>query len=293
MTKRWLTILILLFLVVGLAAWVYWLERSPKPESPPLVANFTPDAVHHIVIERQTDRMEFERQGDSWYMTQPFNALADAYHIQQLLALPNQTSQTRYAAAELDLGRFELNPPQVIVRLENTEFRFGGQNPLNFQRYLQVGEVVHMTDDTLFHQLTAPATTWVEHKLLPAGTLRGIELPGWRITSTGTGGWTAEPEVPAAELEQLVDTWHTARAIQVTPYTDEPSPQDQRIRIAIDDKTLEFIILQREPELILLRPEQKLRYHFYGAIGQRLLTPKRQSETDAGTSRDRDDTAGS
>lgn len=295
MVRRWLTILILLALVTGLGGWVYWLERAPEPKSPPL-AKITPETVRHIVIERQNDRLEFERRGESWHMIQPFNAPADAYHFEQLLALPNQTSQTRYATAELDLARFELDPPRVIVRLEDTEFRFGGQNPLNFQRYLQVGAVIHLIDDTLFHQLTAPATTWIEHKLLPAGTLQGLDLPGWRITLMDSGGWTSEPKLPAADLDRLVDTWRTARAIQVTPYTDEPPLQGQRIRALIEGKALEFIVLQREPELILLRPDQKLRYHFYGTIGQRLLTPQPQAEANpppnARTPRGRDDTQG-
>lgn len=275
MSRRWLTILILVIAVTGLGGWVYWLARAPEPKSPPL-AQITPEAVRHIVIERHNDRLEFERRGESWYMIQPFNAPADAYHFEQLLAFPNQTSQTRYATAELDLARFELKPPQVILRLEDTEFRFGGQNPLNFKRYLQVGEVIHLIDDTLFYQLTAPATTWVEHKLLPAGSLQGLDLPGWHLTQTDQGSWTANPELPATELERLVDAWRTARAIQVTPYTDEPPPEAQRIRVLIEGKALEFIILQRDPELILLRPDQKLRYHFYGAIGQHLLTPQPQ-----------------
>lgn len=293
MAKRWLTILGLLLLVTGLGGLVYWLERAPQPKSPPLVPAFAPDRVQHVVIERQNERLEFTRREDGWHMVQPFDAPADAYHLEQVLALPKQTSQTRYAASELDLARFELKPPKATVRLEDAEFRFGGQNPLNFQRYLQVGETVHLIEDTLFHQLTAPATTWIEHKLLPAGTLQGLDLPGWRITSTDAGGWASEPGLPAADLERLVDTWRTARAIQVTPYLEEPPAEAERIRVSIEGKALEFIILQREPELILLRPEQKLRYHFYGSIGQRLLTPKPQSETNAGTPRGRDDTSGS
>ncbi len=293
MSKRWLTILVLLVLVIGLGGGVYWLERAPKPESPPLITNFAPETVQHIVIERQNERLQFERQGQIWHMTEPFNAPADAYHIQQLLALPNQTSQTQYAAAAVgDLARLQLQPPQVIVRLEHIELRFGGQNQLDFRRYLQVGETIHLIEDTLFHQLTAPATTWVEHKLLPDGAIKELDLPGWHITLQDTGEWVSEPKLPAADIEQLVETWRTARAIQVTPDTDEPPPQNQRIRVVIEGKTLEFNILQQEPELILVRPDLKLRYHFYGTISQRLLAPKPQPDPDAGTSRGRDDTQG-
>ncbi|GAB6067501.1 hypothetical protein JCM13664_08190 [Methylothermus subterraneus] len=290
MVKRWWTIFILLILVTGLAAWVYWIERAPEPTPLPLLADFDPGKVRHIVIERRTDRLEFTRAEDVWRMTEPFQALADAYHIQQLLDLPKQTSPTRYPAAGMDLARFELQPPQAIVRLDAVEFRFGGQNPLNFQRYLQVGDVIHLLDDALFYSLTAPATTWVEHQLLPQGPLQALELPGWRITATEAGGWTSEPAAPAADLERLVDTWRTARAVQITPATEEPSPEQPRIRVSIAGQTLEFVVLQREPELILLRPEQKLRYHFYGSVGQNLLTPKPSSPSDAGASRSRDDT---
>jgi hypothetical protein len=292
MLRGWLSVLGLLVLVVGLAAWVYWIERPSEPKSSPLIAGFASEAVQHIVIERQTDRMEFERQGDSWRMIQPFNAPADAYHIQQLLALPTQNSSNRYAVAELDLARFGLNPPKVTVRLGTAELQFGDQNPLNFKRYLKTDGVIHLIDDSLFYSLTAPATTWIEAKLLPNGNLKGLELPGWRIFTKETGGWASEPELSSAEIEQLIDTWRTARAIEVRPYPAEPPSGSLRVRVLLDSGTLEFVVLQQEPELILLRPEQKLSYHFYGAIGQRLLTPKPKAQTDAGTAGSRDDPPG-
>ncbi len=292
MLRGWLTVLGLLVLVVGLAAWVYWIERSPKPKPSPLIAGFAPAAVQHIVIERQKELMEFERQGDSWRMLQPFNAPADAYHIQQLLALPAQDSSNRYAVAELDLARFGLNPPKVTVRLGTAELQFGDQNPLNFKRYLKVDGVIHLIDDILFYPLTAPATTWIEAKLLPNGNLKGLELPGFRIFAKETGRWASEPELAEADLEELLDTWRTARAVQVTPYSGEPPVGNPRVRALLDSGTLEFVVLQQEPELVLLHPEQKLSYHFYGAIGQRLLTPKPKAETDAGAAGGRDNPSG-
>ncbi|MCX8049365.1 MAG: DUF4340 domain-containing protein [Methylohalobius sp.] len=290
MRRRWLVILSLLFLVAGLGGWVYWLAQAPEKVSPPLLAAFAPDAVQQIVIERQNERLEFTRGQEGWRMVQPFEAPADAYHMEQLLSLPNQSSQTRYPASELDLARLELIPPKATVRLGESEVRFGGQNPLNFQRYVQIGDTVYLIEDTLFYQLTAPATTWIEHKLLPSGHVQSLELPGWRITAKEGGGWTSEPQLPSADIERLMDTWRTARAVQVNSYPQEPPPSAERIRLSVEGKVLEFIVLQREPELVLLRPEQKLSYHFYGSIGQRLLTPTLPSPSDAGASRSRSDT---
>ncbi|MBN2699990.1 MAG: DUF4340 domain-containing protein [Methylothermaceae bacterium] len=283
MSKRWWSIGILLALVIVLGGWVYWLGRTPAPQPSSPLAQIAPDAVQYILVERPGERLEFSRQGEAdWRMTRPLDAPSDAYHMEQLLSLPSRSSEKRYGVAEQDLERFGLKPPQARVCLKKTvdapdcaaELLFGHQNPLNSQRYIQVGDGLHLVTDDLFHQLTAPAATWVEHKLLSDDTIRSLDLPGWHIALEEEGKWTSDPELPADRLEGLVSAWRNARAIQVTSFDGEAPLRAQRIQIKLEDETVAFVILQRKPELVLLRPDLKLQYHFYGSVGENLLSPE-------------------
>jgi len=277
MTMRgmWRVIGVLFFLVATLGGWILWLQNIPEPIEPSL-SDLDPQTIQNIVVERPDDKMIFTRQTQGWIMTKPFRARADTYHIEQVTALPRQTSHARYQIDSNQLAQFELSPPRITVWLDDTEFRFGMQNPIDFRRYVQVnGGPVHLIDDTLMTLLNAPATSWIDSKLLPPSAIQTLDLPDWHVSLSEKGAWTSKPEADEKALRELVNAWRNARAIQISPFTGKVPPQSPVIKIQLEDATIELILLQQEPELILLRPDLKLRYHFYGEIGRKLLGPKK------------------
>jgi len=48
------------------------------------------------------------------------------------------------------------------------------------------------------------------------------------------------------------------------------------VRLA-NGKTVQFHILQREPDLVLLRGDENMQYHLPGGVGNRLLEPLGQA----------------
>ncbi|HEB77969.1 MAG TPA: DUF4340 domain-containing protein [Methylothermaceae bacterium] len=279
MVGGWRSIIVLLVLVAGLGAWVAWLQSRPEPEEPKL-ADLDPQAIGRITVRYEDRMLRFRRQGDGWQMQQPLTAPADSYRIEQILQLPQATSHGRYAIPESDRSRFGLAPPKAEIELDGHTFRFGQQNPIDFRRYVQLDDgPVHLIDDTLFHLLSSPASDWLDTRLLPAtASVRGLQLPGWRVRMSEKGGWRSEPEVDPARLQRWIDAWQNARAIRVSLH-EGPIPKDKpAARIQLADETLTFIILAQEPELVLLRPDLKLKYHFYSQIGARLLHPPGQQE---------------
>ncbi len=276
MTLRgmWLVIGLLFVLVISLGGWALWLQKKPDTTEPTL-ADLDPQSIQTIVIERTDDTMTFTHTPQGWIMTGPFNAPADPYHMEQVTGLPQQTSHARYRIEQPRLAQFELDPPRITVRLNDRQFRFGMQNPIDFRRYVQVDDgLVHLIDDTLMPLLNAPATSWIDSKLLPSTDIRALELPNWHVTLSEKGAWTSTPQADEKALRKLVNAWRNARAIQITPFDEEVPKQAPLIKIHLKSATLEFILLQQEPELVLLRPDLKLGYHFYGNLGRQLLGPK-------------------
>ena len=279
MRRGWLTIAVLTVLVAGLGTWIWWLQRQPPKEKPVLTA-LDPGTVRHITVRHGETEIVFERGDHGWRMRQPYDARADRYRIDQLLALPKTESQASYRIGETELQKFGLRPPRAEVVLEDTPFRFGNQNPIDFRRYVQTADGrVHLIEDTLFHLLTSPPTDWIDTRLLPEGELQALRLPGWHLSRTEKG-WRAEPKLPPDRLQRWIDEWRLARAIQISPFEGRIPGDKPEIRVRVDGREIRFLVLQRQPELILLRPEQKLRYHFYGQIGRRLLQPPEPAPKD-------------
>ncbi len=270
----WRPIVVLLVLVTGLGAWVAWLQSRPEPAEPKLT-DLDPQAIARITVKYQDQVLRFQRHDDGWRMEQPYTAPADPYRIEQILELPRAKSHARYAIPPDDWPRFGLAPPKAEIELDGHRFCFGRQNPIDFRRYVQVDEnAVHLIDDTLFHALTSPASDWLDTRLLPAGAaIRGLTGPGWRVQMSAKGSWRSEPELDPAVLQRWVDEWRNARALRITSHPAPPPKDKPAIRVELEDGALTFVLLEREPEVILLRPDLKLAYHFYRETGVRLLQP--------------------
>ena len=73
-----------------------------------------------------------------------------------------------------------------------------------------------------------------------------------------------------------MDEWRHARALSVEPYTGKPVRERVTITIIDDGKTrlLEFGVLARKPEFVVVRKDENLEYHFPEDIGARLMQLK-------------------
>lgn len=155
-----------LLLVAALLASAVWLStQQQNPEQKITLTKLTPDQVTEIVIESSgSPATRFARKADSWIMTQPAKDRADQGKIEQLLQITQGISIRRFSVPQ-KLEEFGLNPPQVVLTLNQTRIEMGILHPMNQRRYIRVGDTVHLTNDRFYHLLLAPEKT-----LLPQPT---------------------------------------------------------------------------------------------------------------------------
>ena len=158
LTRRYGINLGLLGLAGGLAALAL-IEPGlePPPAIPPLL-ELTAERIEHIAVERSgQERLAFERRDGHWWMIAPERGLANPVLIRPIPRLAEAHCAPSYAVAQLDLPRLRLDPPRLRLWLNGREIHFGDTAPTDGQRYLRIGETVHLCPDRWYPLLTSAA----------------------------------------------------------------------------------------------------------------------------------------
>lgn len=257
--------------VVAVLGTVVWLNPAPKETSYPLSSQKA-EAVTHISIEKPNQPpLTLEKTGDRWRVTAPFSARADNARIGRLLGLLSATSTHRLPAT--DLARFELDHPLLRLTLGDQRFEFGALNPLTQQQYVATQGSIYLIDPRLAVDAYAKSFDLADKKLLTDNEQPvAFDLPGLKLVRDGNGRWNA-PQFGQDSLNRYADEWKNAYALLVQPYDGTKPQQTLRLRFA-DGRTVNFALLQEQPDFVLLREDEKLQYHFPPQMKARLLEIK-------------------
>jgi len=265
-------LLLNLILLVILAALGIVAFFEPGKEEPKTVylTDIDTESLDRFEL-RNTETLVFEKQDGQWKLTAPFPAPANEIRVRQLLNIAKAESRARYPLKPEDLPKFELGKPKAVLKLGQTDLVFGGSEPIDMLRYVQIGDTLHLVADDFFHHLIAKATDYVDKKLLPEDTqIKDLSLPGLKASLGDKGQWNLEPPGDAAAMAELANAWQSARAIEVTRHGQPVSGDAIHIGLG-ENRSVEYVILQREPDLLLVRPDWKLEYLVPGEAGKRLL----------------------
>ncbi len=278
-----LVLLVVLATLIGVA----FFEPGKEEAKPVYLTDVDVDSLDRFELKNQ-ENMSFEKKDGHWWLTAPFQAPANDIRIRQLLKIAHAESRARYPLKQEDLSKFELDKPKAVLTLGQTKLVFGGSEPIDMLRYVQIGNTLHLVNDDFFHHLIARATDFVDKKLLPEDArLKEIFLPGLSARLGDNGQWSLEPPGDASSMAELANAWQSARAIEVK--RNEQQPQGDVVRIGLNNgQSVEFVILQREPDLLLLRPDWKLEYMVAAESGRRLLGLQKPG-AEAGKDEDEDD----
>lgn len=258
-------------LVIGL--YVYF-----KPARAPAeyrVSLLKPQEIKSIRVERPGDSapLLIERRPDGWYIASPFAARADALRAHQLLAIAEAKSLHRLPATEL--ARFELDRPVAWVTLGGETFSFGLVNAVTREQYVLSGDFVYTLHPRYGAALPArPADAANRHLFAADETPVGIELPDFKVEQRN-GAWRLTPAAGAPGQEEIlrwVDEWHLASALRVEPAGKKKPVSEVRVRLK-DGGTVTLGVIARQPELVLVRTDEKMQYHLRPEIAKRLLSP--------------------
>lgn len=277
--RAWLSIGALAVAVAALGYWAY-----SRPEAAPAYAHtlssLAAKDVKRIRLERPASAPDappvavvLERADDAWRITEPYSARADAFQVGRLLAILDTRSSTRYPATEL--SRYGLDAPQARLTLNDERVSYGAVNTMTREQYVMAGDAVYAVPLAQRLALPKDANALVSRALLAPGEVPArFELPGFSATSA-EGQWVIGPSPADAtpdERNAWSDAWRNATAVQAVRY-EGPAPTPEVTIAMKDGRSIALAILQREPELVLLRMDEGIAYHFFADTGRRLLSP--------------------
>lgn len=274
MTSRAIRNLFLLGLILSLGVLAYLKPGKPVQQSTPLTA-LDGSSIVNIRL-RNADQLVFDKKEGRWTLTAPFSAPASQNRVEQLLEITRVASEARYPIKpDEDLTRFELKSPKATLTVGGVALDFGGTDPIRMNRYVKVGDTLHLVKDNFYHHLTAGATDYVDKQLLPGeAVVNEIVIPGLRASKSGDGVWTVTPAGVKADSGELAFQWTHSRAIDVRRLEQPAKGEPIHIGIA-GSPAVDFIIVQREPSLILARPDLGLSYEVMPDVAGGLLNQPR------------------
>lgn len=268
----WLNVALLLGVAV-VGTFVYLRPPADAPVEH-TVSTLTPVAATAARIERPgMATVVLEKKQGAWFLVAPFAARADEFMVQRLLAILQARTVHRFPAK--DLARFNLERPLARLIIEGQPFDFGLVNELSHEQYVLTGDAVYALSTRYGVALpTRPEALASRRLLAPGEAPVRIAPPGFTVTDV-QGRWVMDPapgDWSQDEINRWVDEWRFATALRVEPHQQGESQQAVRLELRNGD-TLVVGILSRKPELILLRADQRLQYHFVSEVGKRLLSP--------------------
>lgn len=267
----WINIGLLAFIIL-LSAFLFYSGEETKPELPRLSSIDANTITQIEIIRKDLDNFSFAKEGDAWYMRSPLQFKANAARINAMLRMLNVESHGTLNPDEVELKRFELADPNVILKLNDHEFQFGNTDAIDQRRYVLFENKIHMVNDSLYQQLMTNAAFFAETKLLPINAeITAIEFPENKIEKIN-GAWQMQKlmDIKPDQLNSLSLGWEDAIAISVSKYEAPESESSITITTA-NNETIHFVIVATEPHLILGRKDLGIQYHMGSDDAERML----------------------
>jgi hypothetical protein len=280
MTSRSLLNLTLLVAVTSLAGWVYFKSKPQNDHPEYRTSSLVAENVHSLRIERQGVEIVLQKVEGHWDLLQPLQGRADEIKVGQILEVLTATSLRRFPA--IDLERFYLLQPAVRLYIDKELFSFGGFVPITNEQYVANNGTVYLLSPRYAETLTRRPVDLLSPRLFAQGEIPiGFELEKFKMLERD-GSWRIAPEKSSMPLTQnefihWVQSWQQAYAAGLSLSTEGPSQiVDGKRGINITLRgggDIQLVILQQQPELVLLRVDTGVRYRFPSEIGRRLLDP--------------------
>ncbi len=264
--------LVVALLVLG--GFIGFSQQGPPPAEPEHLSTLAETDITRIEIrpERHADAV-LERRGSEWWLVEPFTARADTARVDAAIGLARARSLARYAVSAVDMQQAGLASPDLVLRINDVILELGGTEPLRGRRYVRLGDRVHLIVDRYSYLLQGGLASLVSPQLLPTGArLQEIELPGLHLLQRGGHWQLADGEATSADaLQALVDEWRHAHALRVSRRDGDEEGEPIVLRVAVGASPVRFILQRGEDEVLLIRPDLGLAYHFLPAAAERLL----------------------
>jgi len=280
MRAKLLLNLALALAVAGLAAYVF-LRPAEKAEPGIRLTGLSRDQVTRVAIERRkTAPIRLEKRDGHWRMLAPFESRTDDTQADRIVDLVSATARSKLPRE--DLARFELDPPQVKVTLNDEAFAFGRVNEVTNEQYLATADAVFLVAPFYGYGIPDDATKLVSRMLLgPDEVPEAFDFGGRRVVRDEKGQWTLQgapsPQGAAAlsqdDFNRWADEWRLTSALAAEPYKGPGGKQRITVRFKNGESAV-FQIVESATGFGLVRTGQNLLYRFGAEVGRRLMDPR-------------------
>jgi hypothetical protein len=269
-SRLWLNVA-LLAVVGAIALFVYLRPRHDSADH--RLSAITPGEARKITIERgAAPAIVFERGDRGWRLTAPFAARADGVRIAAVLDVLGATSNEMLPAQ--GLARYDLDPPQVRLTINDQVFTFGAVNALAQAQYVATGGSVYLIALNYGQALPASAYDVAARDIFaPAETPVGFEFKDFRV-ALDEGLWKLTPpaDVGADDIARWVSAWRYANALAVLPSSGRTPLATVSIALK-DGSAIRLSVLERTPRIIVRRDGDPFEMQLAGSAGATLLAP--------------------
>jgi len=159
----------LFVLVVLLASAVYFEPGIEQTAAKTPLTSLKPEEVSFIRISDSRGRdLVMEKQQGSWLMTSPYKKPADEQRIRQLLDITTTRSFSQFSIPKERLAEFGLDPAPIHLQLNDVKLDIGGNESIQFRRYVRIDDQLHLINNSYHHHLMAQADDFIRKDQMPA-----------------------------------------------------------------------------------------------------------------------------
>lgn len=270
--------LIMFATVAGLVVFLYF--RPQSQDIPEYSISSRPvETVQNLRIIRQQKEIVLEQLDNRWRMIEPVQACVDEKKIREILEILTASSHRRFPLT--DLEHFGLDQPNVRLYINDEYFGFGGFAPITYQQYVATGDDIYLISPR--YALTLPVSA---SDLINPGLLASHEIPvkfemNRLIVEFRNGNWNSRVQdsdkaLNGEAIEHWVRLWQTVLAKEITLNQELGADftETDRIKISLqDEQEINLKVLQSESEIVLVRVNEGIGYHFPVDAGRQLIDP--------------------
>jgi len=265
LSKRWLIncLLIVLIAIFAYAGIRYQQKAEYTPRNS--ITSLKPQDIHTAIIRAAGKHLVLRNSGNQWLFEKPVQWPANNITVERLISIVTSEADSRLPAEGIDLARFGLQFPKVILTLNDTRIQFGSTNNIGGRRYIMIGSTIYLLPDIHLHFMTQGIAGLIDRRLLPRSiSLKSLELAELGLSKSSNGAWQSDTigEVEVGRLNQIANNWQTLDAGRVKIYHKSKMPGQKIVAGLEDGNEIDFFLMSIKPEIVIARPDLGVQYHF-------------------------------
>ena len=280
MKSKVLLNLVLVLLLTGLV--LYALFR-PKEQSDPGIrlTQLKREDITRVTVERRgSPTIQLQKRDGGWRISAPLQTRADPIQVDRLTDIATATA--RHKLPPGDAGRYQLDPPQMKLTLNDEAFAFGRINDVTYEQYVATAGAVYLVAPFYGYGIPTEVTKLVSRKLLDDTEMPvAFDFRRYRIVRDDRGTWSITGAYPAQQGKALsqddfnrwADEWRFTSSLGAEPRR-RARGKDLLVVQFKDGKKVTMEIMQKQPEFVLVRSDENMQYRFGAEVGRRLLDPQ-------------------